>query len=100
MKMVIAGACISCITNVANDIPLSYKLARKKSLRVALKMGVVKDQLLVSTQLVNSRAATLALEEFNNLAVNRGNDRSTTRGRNIYGVMHASFRTRSGKGVL
>jgi hypothetical protein len=100
MQVVIAGTSIPCITNVGNGLTLARKLPRVKLIRVALKVSVVKDQLLVSAELVDGCAPTLALEESNNLAVGRGEDWSSRGGRNIYGVMHAPFRARIGEGVM
>ena len=100
MQVVIAGASIPCVTNVGNCLTLARKLPWGKVIRVALKMSVVKDQLLVSAELVDGCAATLALEESNNLAVGRGEDWGSKGGRDIYSVMHAPFRARLGKGVI
>ena len=99
MQVVIADTCVTRITNVGNCLALARKLSWEKALRIALKVSVVKDQLLVSAELVDGCAATLALEESNNFAVGRGEDWGSRGSRDIYSVMHASFGTRIGKGV-
>jgi len=99
MQVVIAGASIPRITNVGNCLTLARELPWGKALRIALKMSVVKDQLLVSAELVDGCAASLALEESNYLAVGRGEDGGSRGSRDIYSVMHASFGARIGKGV-
>ena len=91
MEVKISGPGVASVANIGNHFPLLYKLTGHQAVGVALQVGVVKHQLMVATELIDSCPTAFALEEFYDLAIGRGHDRSARRGRNIDSVMHAPF---------
>ena len=99
MEVKISSTCVTSVADITDDFSLFHKLTGDQSIGVALKMGVVKHQLLVRAELIDCRPPALALEEFYDLAIGSSHDRSSRRSRDIDSVMGTPFRTRSRKRV-
>ena len=91
MQVKISGACIAGIADIADNFPLLYKFASGKTIGIPLQMGVIVDEFLVWTELINCGSAAFALEEFNNLAIGSSYDWSSRRGRNIDSIVNPTF---------
>ena len=99
MEVVVAHPSVSGVSNEAYHFTLTNKLSISDAIRVTLKMCVIKDQLLIDTQLVDGRAATIALEQTNNLSISYSVNWCSHRRRYIYRIVYASFRTGIRKSV-
>ena len=99
MEVVVANPCVSGVSNEADHFALMNKLSISDAIRVTLKVCVIKDELLIDTQLIDGRAATIALEQTNNLSISDSVNWCSHRRRYIYRIVYASFRTGIRKGV-
>src|SRR5260370_37238798 len=90
--MVIAWTSITGVSHISNDIPLLYVVAFSNSLGVPLEVSVIENKLLIVAQLIDRRATSLAMEQFNDFAVGRCDDRSTGGSGDIDFIMHSTFR--------
>lgn len=100
MKVVIASAGVSSIANIGDDLPLMQKHPGRGAVGVPLQMGVVVDQPLIHTVLIDGYAAALALEELRDFAVSRSNYRRSRRCWNINRVVYTTFTARIHERVL
>jgi len=91
MEVKISSACVTSVADITDDFSLFHKLTGHQAIGVALQMGVIKYELLISTELIDGRPAALALEEFYDFAIGSSHDRSSRRGRNIDSVMGTPF---------
>src|SRR5258706_10639228 len=63
----------------------------RQALGISIQVSVVKYESAVSAQLINGRAATLAVKEFHDGSVRGGDNRSSERRWNIDRVMNPAF---------
>ena len=89
--MIISGARVSSIADISDGLTLPGKMSFRQALGVSIQVRIVKDESAVSTQLINGCAATIAVKEFNDRAVRRGDYRSSQWRWNIDRVMYATF---------
>src|SRR6266478_861821 len=62
VQMVVSLAGVSRIANIGNGFPLPGEMALHQTLGISIEVRVVINELAVHTQLINGRAAALALE--------------------------------------
>src|SRR6185503_9430831 len=99
MEVVVANSCVSGVSHEAYNFTLPNKLSIRQAVRVTLKMCVIINQLLIDARLVDGRAAAIALEQTNNLAICYSINWGSQRCRYIDRIVYASFRTGIRKSV-
>src|SRR6266542_1885596 len=99
MQVVISAPSVARISNISDHITLAGYLACDETIRIALKMGIIENQFSVRAELVNRRAATLALKQLDDLTITSGKDWSSRRCGNINRIMHASLGAGLGKRI-
>ena len=92
--MVVAGTRVSGVADVSNHLSLPHEIAFGETIGVMRKVRVVIDELLVRAELIDGRAAAIAMKEFQNLPICCGKHGSFSGRGNIDRVVHASFGTR------
>lgn len=100
MQMVIAGACVAGVADIADDITLSRVIAHFEIGGVAIEMRVIKDQLLIGAQLINYLAAASVAANPDDLAIVGRQHWSSARHDNVYCAMDPSAGTRRVERVL
>ena len=98
--MIIACSGVSGIANVGDRFTLFGEVSFRQPLGISIQVRVVKDESAVSAQLINGRAATIAVKEFDDGAVRRGDDGGSERRGNIDRVMNPAFCPRVRKCVV
>lgn len=91
MEVIVSRSSVSSVSHKTNYIALTYELALTQTISVALQMSVVEDQFAVRTQLVNGRAALLALKQLYYLAVCDSKNRRALCSRDVNCVVYATF---------
>src|SRR5262245_16086434 len=99
MQMVIAGACVAGVTDIADDVALSHVIAHA-DVGVVIEMRVIKDQLLVGAQLINYLAAESVAADPDNLAIGGCQHRSSARDHNVYCAVDSAPGTRRVERVM
>ncbi len=94
MQLKISSAGVAGVADIRDNFPLLYKLTSHLAIGVALQVSVIKHELLIVAELIDCCPAALTLEKFYDLAVGSSHDRGSSRGRDIDGVVDASFGTR------
>src|SRR5260370_636505 len=97
--MVVSRNGVSTIANVRDRFALFREMAFRQTVRISIEVRVVVNKLTIIAQLINGCAAAVALKEFHDGTVCRGNYGSTPRSRYVNRVMNASFRTRFSEGI-
>ena len=92
--MVVTGSGVPSVAYVGNDVSLAHVVSFREAGGVAGEVSIIEDQFLVWTKLINRRAPTFALKEFQNATVCRGEDWSSGRRGNIDRVVNSTFRSR------
>src|SRR5262249_11992528 len=93
VQMAIARARVAGITDVADDIALARIITRGNVVGVAVKMRVIKDQLLIIAHLVDRVAPGFVLGKPDELAVGGRQHRSSARRDDVYCAVKSSART-------
>ena len=88
MEMIVSGSSISGIAYVRDSFTLLGKVTFSQTFGISIKVRIVVNEFVVSTQLINGCASTLALKEFHDCSVSRCEHRRATRGGNINRVMN------------
>lgn len=99
MQMIIPCSGVSRIAYVGDYFTLFGEVPFREPLGISIQVRVVKDKTAVGAQLINSRAATIALKKFKDGPVRRGNDRRSEWRWNIDRVMNPPFGPRVRKCV-
>lgn len=98
--MVVACAGISSVSNVSDGLALTHDFSLRDSVCITVEVSVVVDGFIVRVELINSNAATITVEELNDLAIS-GCEHRCAHGRDdVYCVMHAALGTSICEGVL
>ena len=92
--MIIPCSGISRIADIGDGFTLPDEVFLRQALRISIQVCVVKQVSAVSAQLINGRAATIAVKEFHNSTVRSGDNGSSERRWNIDRVVDAAFGTR------
>ena len=100
MQMIIAGACVAGVADISDDIALSHEIAHAQAVGVVVEMRVIKDQLLIVTQLINYLAAERVATDPDDLAVGGGQHRSSARNHDVYCAMNTPAGTRRAERVV
>src|SRR5215813_6905661 len=100
MQMVIAGACVAGVADISDDIALSHVISNAEIVGVVVEMRIIKDQLLVVTQLVNYLAAESVAPDSDDFAVPGRQHRSSARDHNIYRAVDPAAGTRRVESVM
>ena len=99
MQMIIPCSGVSGIADIGEGLTLPGKVSFRQALGILIQVRIVKDESAVSAQLVNGRAATVAVKEFNDGSVRRSDNRSSKRRWNIDRIMNPAFCTRIRKRI-
>ena len=97
--MKVAGTCITGVADVGDNLALLDCAAFDETVGIAREVSVVKDELPVSAELIDRGPTALAVEEFENLAVGRGQYGCFGGGHYVYRVVNAPFRACIVEGV-
>src|SRR6266536_6476328 len=97
MQMIIPCPGVSGITDIGDSLTLPGEVSFRQALGIAIQVRVVKYESAVRTQLINGRAATIAVKEFSDGSVHRGDNGSSERRWNIDRVMNPAFCAGIGK---
>src|SRR5215211_2258974 len=97
--MVVAGARISGVADVCDDLSLPHEISFGETIGVMCEVSVVKDQILVRVKLIDRDAAAFALEELDDLAICGSNYGSFGGCGDIDRVVYAAFGARIVEGV-
>src|SRR5215213_2583151 len=97
--MIVAGACIAGVADVGDHLALLHNVAFGEVLGVAREVGVVEDEVMVCTELIDGRAAAVAVEELENFTICGSEYGCFSRGGNVDSVVYAAFRARVVEGV-
>ena len=97
MQMIIPCSGVSGIADIGDSLTLPRKVPFRQTLGISIQVRIVKDESAVGAQLINGRAATIAVKEFNDGSVRRGDHGSSERRWNIDRVMDPAFCSRIGK---
>ena len=97
--MIIPGSGVSGIAHVGDRFTLSGEVPFRQPLGITIQVRIVKNESAVTAQLIDGGAAPIAVKEFNDGAVRRGNDRGSERRGNIDRVMDPPFCARVRKRV-
>lgn len=100
MQMVIAWASVAGVADITDDCALSHVIAHAEACSVAVQMRVIKDQFLISAQLINYLAAEPVAADPDDLAVGGGQHRSPARNHNVYCAMDSSSGTRRAERIV
>lgn len=100
MQVVIAGTCVAGGADVGDDVALSHAIAHAEVGGVAIEVGVIKDELSVVAQLINYLATESVAADPDDLAVGRGQHRSSARHDDVYRAVNASAGTRGVECIL
>lgn len=100
MQMVIAGACVAGVADIADDIALSRVIAPFETDGVAIEMRIIKDQLLIVAHLINYLAATSVATDPDDLAIGGRQHRSSARDDNVYCAVDSTAGTRRVERIL
>src|SRR2546430_4370089 len=71
MQMIIPCSGISGIADIGDRLALPDEVSFRQTFGISIQVGVVIDESAVSAQLINGRAATIAVKEFDNASVRR-----------------------------
>src|SRR5437667_12827387 len=69
MQMIIPCSGVSGIADIGEGLTLPGKVSFRQALGILIQVRIVKDESAVSAQLVNGRAATVAVKKFNDGSV-------------------------------
>src|SRR6185503_9348866 len=94
--MIISGAGIAGVADVGDHLALLYGIAFSETVGVAREVCVIENEIPVCVELINRRAAALAVKEFENLAVCGGEYGCFSGCHYIDRVVHTAF----GAGVV
>jgi len=94
MQVIIPGSGVSGSADIGDGLTLPGDVAFRQTFGISIEVRVIKNKSTVSAQLIDSRAATIAVKQFNDGPVRGGNDRRSQWRWNIDRVMSAPFGTR------
>ena len=97
--MIIPCSGISGIADIGDRLALPGEVSFRQPFGISIQVRVVIDESAVSAQLINGRAATVAVKEFNDGSVRRSDNRSSKRRWNIDRIMDPAFCTRIRKRI-
>src|SRR5262245_47633838 len=100
MQMVLAGASVACVADVADDVARLYHIAYAEAVGEAVEVRVIKDQLLILAQLVNYLAAESIATDPDDLAVGGRQHWSSARDHNVYRAVDPAAGTRREESVM
>lgn len=91
MQMVIPGSGVSGVADIGDSFTLPGEVSFRQTLGISIQVRVVKNESAVSAQLINGRAATIAVKEFQDGSI-RGGDHGSSECRwNVDRVMNSAF---------
>lgn len=91
VKVIVPSSGVSGVANISNDVTLAHVVSFGEARSVAREVGVIEDQVLTWTKLIDRHSTTLALKEFHNPTIGCGKHRSSGRRCNINRIMNAAF---------
>ena len=97
--MIIPCSGVSGIADIGDSLTLPGEVSFRQTLGISIQVRIVKDEPAISAQLINGRAATIAVKKFHDGSVRGGDHGSSERRWNIDRVMNPPFRTRVRKCV-
>ncbi len=92
--MIIPCSGVSGIAHIGDSFALLSEVSFRQAVGISIQVRIVKYESAVSAQLINGRAATIAVKEFHDSTVRGGDNGSSERRWNIDRVMHPVFGTR------
>jgi len=92
--MIIPRSSVSGIADIGDSLTLPGEVSFRQTLGISIQVRVVKDEPAVSAQLINGRAAPIAVKKFHDGSVRGGDHGSSERRWNIDRVMNPAFGTR------
>src|SRR5262249_51471112 len=75
MKVAGAGDDIACIADITDNLALPREISFRQPIGITREMGVVVDGPIIRAHLINSDAAPIAVEQFDDLSRKSRNDR-------------------------
>src|SRR5437870_5837567 len=94
MQMIIPCSGVSGIADIGDSLTLPGEVSFRQTLGISIQVRIVKDEPAISAQLINGRAATIAVKKFHDGSVRGGDHGSSERRWNIDRVMNPAFGTR------
>src|SRR5689334_20116285 len=88
MQMVIPCSGVSGVADISEGLTLPGEVSFRQTIGISIKVRVIKHESAISAQLINRRAATIAVKKFDNDPVRRGDNSGSERRWNIDRVMN------------
>ena len=92
--MIIPCYGVSGIADIGDSLTLPGEVSFRQTLGISIQVRIVKDEPAISAQLINGRAATIAVKKFHDGSVRGGDHGSSERRWNIDRVVDPAFGTR------
>ena len=92
--MIIPCSGVSGIADIGDSLTLPGEVSFRQTLGISIQVRIVKYEPAISAQLINGRAATIAVKKFHDGSVRGGDHGSSERRWNIDRVVDPAFGTR------